>query len=65
MAHRMAEAKLGAEVLRYPPPGCFRKRGCKLLKTKGGVRKKRAKRLQSTERKADSRRRGAEVASKS
>jgi hypothetical protein len=42
----MTGARLGAEVLGYPHPGCFGKRGCKLLKTKDGVRKKKAKRLQ-------------------
>jgi hypothetical protein len=34
------------ELHRYPPPGCFAKRGCKLLKIKGECRKTRAKRLQ-------------------
>jgi hypothetical protein len=48
-----------------PPPGYFRKRGCKLLKTKGGVRKERAKRLQSTEKKGDSWLRGSGIASNS
>ncbi len=33
-----------------PHPGCFVKRGCKLLKTKDGSRKKRAKRLQEIDR---------------
>jgi len=33
----------------YPHPGCFAKRGCKLLKTKGRSWKKRAKRLQEIE----------------
>jgi hypothetical protein len=33
----------------HPHPGCFGKRGCKLLKTKGGGWKKRAKRLQEIE----------------
>jgi len=33
----------------YPHPGCFWKRGCKLLKTKDGSRKSRAKRLQAIE----------------
>jgi len=46
VAHKTAEAKLGAEVLGYPHPGCFWKRGCKLLILKDGARKKRAKRLQ-------------------
>ncbi len=36
MAYMTTEAKLGAEVLGYPHPGCFGKRGCKLLKTKDG-----------------------------
>src|ERR1700732_3903612 len=36
---------------RYPHPRCFQKRGCKRLKTKGGSRKKRAKRRQEVERK--------------
>jgi hypothetical protein len=31
----------------HPPPGCFGKRGCKLLKTKDGSRKKKVKRLQA------------------
>jgi len=48
-----AEAKVGAEVLGYPHPGCFGKRGCKLLKTKEGSggkkRKERYKRLQAAE----------------
>jgi hypothetical protein len=34
-------------MLRHPHPGCFGKRGCKLLKTKDGSRKKKAKRLQA------------------
>jgi len=40
--------RFGATVAtkRYPHPGCFGKRGCKLLKTKDGTRKKRVKRLQ-------------------
>ena len=65
MAHVTAEAKRDAEVLGYPPPGCFGKRGCKLLKTKDGVRKERAKRLQLIERKEDSWWRGTGIASKS
>jgi hypothetical protein len=32
---------------RYPPPGCFGKRGCKLLKTKGGGCRISEKRLQA------------------
>ena len=48
-----------------PPPRYFRKRGCKLLKTKDGRRKKRRKRLQSTERKGDSWWRGTGIASNS
>jgi hypothetical protein len=36
MAYMTTEAKRGAEVLGYPHPGCFGKRGCKLLKTKDG-----------------------------
>jgi hypothetical protein len=43
-----AEAKLGAEVLGYPHPGCFAKRVCKLLKTKDGSRKKSAKRVKES-----------------
>jgi hypothetical protein len=35
---------------RYPPPGCFGKRGCKLLKTKDASRKLKTKRLQAIER---------------
>jgi hypothetical protein len=31
----------------YPPPGCFGKRGCKLLKTKDRSRRKKVKRLQA------------------
>ena len=31
----------------YPHPGWFGKRGCKLLKTKDGSRKKKVKRLQA------------------
>jgi hypothetical protein len=34
----------------YPHPECFGKRGCKLLKTKAGSSKKRAKRLQEIDR---------------
>jgi hypothetical protein len=37
-------------MLGYPPPGCFGKRGCKVLKTKGGSRKERGKRLQEIDR---------------
>ena len=37
-------------MLGYPPPGCFVKRGCKLLKIKGGDRKERTKRLQEIDR---------------
>jgi hypothetical protein len=33
----------------YPHPGCFGKRGCKLLKTKDGSRKRKGKRLQAIE----------------
>jgi hypothetical protein len=36
---------------RLPHPPVFDKRGCKLLKTKGGTRKKRGKRLQEYRRK--------------
>jgi hypothetical protein len=39
-----------AEELGYPHPGCFGKRGCKLLKIKEGSCKKRRKRLQEIER---------------
>jgi len=46
MAYMTTEAKLGAEVLGYPHPGCFGKRGCKLLKIKDRCNKKSAKRLQ-------------------
>ena len=35
---------------RYPPPGYFGKRGCKLLKIKDGSRKERTKRLQEIDR---------------
>jgi hypothetical protein len=35
--------------LGYPHPGCFGKRGRKLLKTKDESRKKRGKRLQEIE----------------
>jgi len=34
----------------YPHPGCFVKRGCKLLKTKDGSSKERRKRLQEIDR---------------
>jgi hypothetical protein len=37
----------------YPHPGCFGKRGCKLLKTKGRGWKKRTKRLQEIGGKGD------------
>src|SRR5690348_3748952 len=40
-----------SESVTYPPPGCFAKRGCKLLKTNNGPLKKKAKRRQITERK--------------
>jgi hypothetical protein len=43
-----AEAKLGAEVLGYPHPGCFAKRVRKLLKTNDGRRKKSAKRVEES-----------------
>jgi hypothetical protein len=43
------EGKLGAKVSGQPHPGGFGKRGCKLLKTKDGSRKKRTKRLQEIE----------------
>jgi hypothetical protein len=33
----------------YPHPGCFAKRGCKLLKTKDGSRKSKGKRLEAIE----------------
>src|SRR5260370_38589189 len=46
------------KCLGYPHPGCFGKRGCKLLKTKDGSRKKRTKRLQEIDRSED----GGEVA---
>jgi hypothetical protein len=48
VVHLTAEGKLGGEVLGYPTR-CFGKRGCKLLKTKDGSRKKRTKRLQEIE----------------
>src|SRR5260221_13709831 len=35
--------RLNVEQSGYPPPGCFRKRGCKPLKTKEGSAKKSAK----------------------
>jgi len=44
------EGKLSEEVLWYPHPGCFGKRGCKLLKTKDRRCKERRKRLQEIER---------------
>ena len=34
---------------RYPPPGCFGKRGCKLLKTKDRSYRIKEKRLQAIE----------------
>jgi hypothetical protein len=34
------------EAFKYPPPGCFAKRGCKCLILKDGSAEKRAKRLQ-------------------
>ena len=37
------------DMLGYPPPGCFGKRGCKLLKTKDGSCGKTEKRLQAIE----------------
>jgi hypothetical protein len=37
------------QVRTTPHPGCFEKRGCKLLKTKNGRWKKRAKRRQMLE----------------
>jgi hypothetical protein len=43
MAHGAEDAELSR---RYPTPRYFRKRGCKLLKTKDGDRKKRGKRFQ-------------------
>jgi len=46
---RDTEAGLGAGVWGYPHPGCFGKRGCKLLKTKDGTHKKSIKRLQTIE----------------
>src|SRR4029077_9738754 len=45
------EARLGAEVLGFPHPGCFVKRGCNLLILKGDDPKKSVKRLQLLERK--------------
>jgi len=38
------------EAEKHPHPGCFVKRGCKLLKTKDGSQKKRVKRLQEIDR---------------
>src|SRR5260221_5433680 len=49
LAHTTGEAKHPAQG--YPHPGCFGKRGCKLLKTKDGECKKRGKRLQAAGRK--------------
>ena len=49
MADMRGEARLGAEVLGYSHPGCFAKRGCKLLILKGDDSKKSAKRLQLPE----------------
>jgi hypothetical protein len=43
-----SEARLGV-LGGYPHPGCFGKRGRKLLKTKAGGWKKKAKRLQVIE----------------
>jgi hypothetical protein len=65
VAHMTAEAQLGAEALGYPHPGCFGKRGCKLLILKDDAQKKRAKRLQLIERKGDSWLRGSGFASNS
>jgi hypothetical protein len=46
----IGQATVGRAALRrYPHPGCFGKRGCKLLKTKDRSPKKRAKRLQQYE----------------
>jgi hypothetical protein len=44
---RRRESRVGAETERNGVchPGCFAKRGCKLLKTNNGGRKKRGKRL--------------------
>jgi hypothetical protein len=47
---RDEEGKLSEEVLGYPHPGYFGKRGCKLLKTKERGCKERRKRLQEIER---------------
>jgi len=47
---RDEERKPGEEVLGYPPPGCFGKRGCKLLKIKEGGCNRRGKRLQEIDR---------------
>src|SRR6266478_2825776 len=38
-----SRGKAGAEVLGYPHPECFVKRGCKRLKTKEGIAEKSAK----------------------
>jgi hypothetical protein len=38
------------QELRYPPPGCFQKRGCKLLETKDRSYRITTKRLQEIDR---------------
>ena len=50
--YRRAFLRFGAAAATkgYPHPGCFWKRGCKLLKTKDRSCKKRAKRLQEIDR---------------
>jgi hypothetical protein len=49
--YRRAFLRFGAAAATkgYPHPGCFGKRGCKLLKTKDRSYKKSAKRLQEIE----------------
>jgi hypothetical protein len=44
---RMSGKERTYATRRGTPPGCFAKRGCKLLKTKGGSRKTKVKRLQA------------------
>ena len=49
--YRRAFLRFGATAVTKgcPHPGCFGKRGCKLLKRKDGSRKSTAKRLQAIE----------------
>jgi hypothetical protein len=52
VAHMTAEAKRGAEVLRYPHPGCFAKRGWICLIPKELTFLELHKRLQEIEKQA-------------